>query len=124
MFIDLFPGITEQTLRHQLSTPGIRGVVLKTFGAGNAPTAPWFAEAVREAVERGTVVVSVTQCVNGAVHRRYAAGDALIAAGAVAGHDITSEAAITKLMYLFGLGLSAPEVADHFGCSICGELTA
>ena len=50
MFIDLFPGITEQTLRHQLSTPGIRGVVLKTFGAGNAPTAPWFAEAVREAV--------------------------------------------------------------------------
>ena len=124
MFIDLFPGITEQTLRHQLSTPGIRGVVLKTFGAGNAPTAPWFAEAVREAVERGTVVVSVTQCVNGAVHRRYAAGDALIAAGAVAGHDITSEAAITKLMYLFSLGLSAPEVADHFGCSICGELTA
>ena len=42
----------------------------------------------------------------------------------MAAHDITSEAAITKLMYLFSLGLSAPEVADHFGCSICGELTA
>lgn len=124
MFIDLFPGITEQTLRHQLATPGIRGVVLKTFGAGNAPTAPWFAEAVREAIERGTVVVNVTQCINGAVHHRYAAADALMAAGAVAGHDITCEAAITKLMYLFGLGLDSAEVADHFACSICGELTA
>ena len=124
MFIDLFPGITEQTLRHQLATPGIRGVVLKTFGAGNAPTAPWFAEAVREAIERGTVVVNVTQCINGAVHHRYAAADALMAAGAVAGHDIPCEAAITKLMYLFGLGLDSAEVADHFACSICGELTA
>ncbi len=79
---------------------------------------------MREAIERGTVVVNVTQCINGAVHHRYAAADALMAAGAVAGHDITCEAAITKLMYLFGLGLDSAEVADHFACSICGELTA
>ena len=124
MFIDLFPGITEATLRHQLSTPGIKGIVLKTYGAGNAPTASWFTQAIADAVKSGKVVVNVTQCVNGGVHKRYAAGDALMAAGAVSGHDITAEAAITKMMHLFGLGLTAPEVSENFEQSLCGELTA
>ena len=123
MFIDLFPGLTENTLRHLLATPGIRGIVMKTYGAGNAPTESWFTGAVREAVERGMVIVNVTQCVNGGVQKRYAAGDALSACGVVSGHDITAEAAITKMMYLFGLGLGAEDVKDHFGHSICGEMT-
>ena len=123
MFIDLFPGLTEQTLRHQLNTPGIKGIVLKTYGAGNAPTGKWFTDAIRDAVDRGVVIVNVTQCVNGGVHKRYHAGDTLAASGVVSGHDITAEAAITKMMYLFGLGLSPEDVRDHIGHSICGEIT-
>ena len=58
MFLDLNPGISEEILRHQLGTPGIKGIVLKTFGAGNAPTAQWFTDAIREAVDRGIVILN------------------------------------------------------------------
>lgn len=123
LFLDLFPGITEESLRHQLSTPGVKGIVLKTFGAGNAPTAKWFIDSLADAVKEGKVIVNVTQCVNGGVHHLYQSSDGLVSSGIVSGHDITAEAAITKLMYLFGMGLEAADVADHFGHSICGELT-
>lgn len=124
MIIDLNPGITENIIRHQLSTPNIKGIVLKTFGSGNAPTAQWFTDAIREAVEKGIVILNVTQCVNGGVHaRRYVAGDQLASTGVISGHDITCEAAITKMMYLFGLGLSVSEVRRYLECSLCGEVT-
>ena len=124
MFLDLNPGISEEILRHQLATPGIKGIVLKTFGAGNAPTYLWFLDAIRDAVDRGIVIVNVTQCVNGGVHtKRYLSGDRLAAAGVISGHDMTSEAAITKLMYLFGLGLPPAEVRKYLECSLCGEVT-
>lgn len=124
MFLDLNPGITEAVLRHQLSTPGIKGIVLKTFGAGNAPTYAWFTEAVKEAVERDIVILNVTQCVNGGVHAKmYMSGNQLASTGVISGHDITSEAAITKMMYLFGLGLSTAEVRRYLECSLCGEVS-
>ena len=123
MFLDLHPGITESTLRHQLATPGIKGIVMKTFGAGNSPTAPWFIGSIREAVERGVVILNVTQCVNGAVLNRYVGSDRLEAVGVVSGGDITSEAAITKLMYLFGLGLGPKEVTQYLRCALAGEVT-
>ena len=124
MFLDLNPGISEEILRHQLGTPGIKGIVLKTFGAGNAPTAQWFTDAIREAVDRGIGIVNITQCVNGGVHtKRYVSGDRLAATGVISGHDMTSEAAITKMMYLFGLGLEAAEVRKYLECSLCGEVT-
>lgn len=124
MFVQLFPGITGQTLGHALSTPGIKGIVLKTYGAGNAPTDRWFVDLIRSTVERGVVMVNVTQCVNGGVDsERYMTGNALAAAGVVSGHDITSEAAITKLMYLFGMGLSPVQVKKYLNCSLCGEVS-
>ena len=124
MFITLFPGITEATLRHQLATPGIKGVVLKTYGAGNGPQQKWLADALREATERGVVIVNSSQCVNGGVNAAiYATGNHLAEAGVVSGHDITSEAAITKMMYLFGEGLSPEAVRRYFDCSLCGEVT-
>lgn len=124
MSIDLFPGLDEKVLRHQLATPGIKGIVLRTYGAGNGPTQSWFIDAVRDAVERGIVILNVTQCVNGAVHtNRYMGGDYLSAAGVVSGHDLTFEAAITKMMFLFGLGLDKEEVKRRLAEPIAGELT-
>lgn len=125
MYVDLFPGIREDVVRHILKTPDIKGIVLRTFGAGNAPTYRWFLDAIREAVERGIIIVNVTQCMNGSVHPlRYLTGMELAHAGVVAGKDITAEAAITKLMYLLGKGLSPEEVRAAMEVPICGEMSA
>ncbi len=124
MFLTLFPGITETTLRHLLATPGIKGIVMKSFGAGNAPTDRWFVDAIHDAVKREIVIVNVTQCVNGGVNsERYMTGNAMSAAGVISGNDITSEAALTKLMYLFGMGLTADEVKKYLNFSLCGEVS-
>ncbi len=123
--IDLFPGLTETSLRHMLATPGIKGIVLRTYGTGNAPTAQWFTDAITDAVRRGIVIVNVTQCADGGVHPgRYLAGDILCSTGTVSGADITFEAAVTKMMFLFGLGLSPEEVRQRMTHSIAGEMTA
>ena len=120
----LYPGITEAVLRPQLLAPGAKAVVLRTFGAGNAPTETWFTDLVAEAVGAGKVVVNVTQCPAGGVEeKRYATGDALAKAGVVSGCDMTCEAAIAKLMHLFGQGLSATEVAAAMTRPLAGELT-
>lgn len=121
--VDLFPGITESTLRHLLNTPGVKGVVLKTYGAGNAPTNEWFYQVMSEAVARGIVILNITQCANGGVNSRYYAGDRLSRAGVISGHDMTCEAAVTKMMHLFGMGLSHEEVSKYLSCSLIGEIT-
>ena len=124
MCIDVFPGLTESTLRHQLATPDIKGIVLRTYGAGNAPTAPWFIDAIRDTCRRGVIVFNITQCLNGGVHsNRYEAGDILAATGVIPGHDITFEAAVTKLMHLFALGLGHDEVARRLVTPLAGEMT-
>jgi len=124
MCIDLFPGLTENTLRYLLATPDIKGVVLRTYGAGNGPTAPWFIDAIREACERGLVILNVTQCLNGSVNsNRYLAGDLLAGTGVVSGHDITFEAAITKMMHLFGRELSREDVIRQLQQPMVGEMT-
>ncbi len=124
MFLELNPGMTEHTLRHLLNTPLIKGIVLKTYGAGNSPSEPWFTDLIKDATRRGIVIVNVTQCVNGGVNNTlYETGNSLTAAGAISGHDLTSEAAITKLMYLFGMGLGSDSVKKYMECSLCGEVT-
>ena len=125
MAIDLFPGLKEEVLRHMLATPGVKGIVLRTYGAGNGPTSKWFIDALRETVEREVVLLNVTQCVNGGVHpTRYVAGDILSATGVISGSDITFEAAITKMMYLFGMNLSPQEVRTYLRQPLVGEMTA
>lgn len=124
LYMDLFPGITEQSVRHLLKTPGIKGIVMKTFGAGNGPSDPWFIDAIKESVDNGLVIVNVTQCGRGSVMPTlYHNGRELAQTGVVAGKDITSEAAITKLMYLFGKGLTAEEVKLKMAESLSGEIT-
>ena len=124
MCIDLFPGLNERTLRHLLSTPDIKGVVLRTYGAGNGPSEKWFIDTIRDACNRGIIILNVTQCVNGSVHpERYATGDLLAATGVISGYDITFEAAITKLMHLFGQNLSRSQVMERLQKSLVGEIT-
>ncbi len=123
IIIDLFPGLDERTLRHQLSAPGIKGVVLRTYGAGNAPTASWFTQAVKDAVDAGKIVLNVTQCVNGSIQPRYVTGHALAATGIISGRDITAEAALTKMMFLLGAGISESEIRTRLTHSLCGEMT-
>lgn len=123
MYLSLFPGITPTMIRHALSTPGLRGVVLKTYGAGNAPTDPFFIEAVRDAIDRGLVIVNVSQCDNGMVNpSRYETGTKLYGTGVISGHDLTSEAAITKLMFLFGQNYPIDEVKRLMEIPLVGEM--
>ena len=125
MYLSLFPGLTEDLLRYMLGAPNLRGIVLKTFGAGNAPTDEWFVRTLKEAVDRGIVIVNVTQCNNGMVDPlRYETGDGLRRAGVISGRDLTSEAAITKLMSLFGQGYSTEEVKRLMETSLVGEMHA
>ena len=86
----LFPGITAATIKGFLAPP-VRGVILETFGAGNAPQRPELMAALREACDRGVVVVSISQCAKGAVSSVYATGQSLISAGVVPGGDMTPE---------------------------------
>ena len=124
MVLTLHPGMTESTLQYLLDTPGIKGIVLRTYGAGNCPSEPWFLNLIHKATQRGLVIVNVTQCVNGGVNDTlYETGSQLNLSGVISGHDITCEAALTKLMYLFGLGLSPEEVKKYMNCAICGEVS-
>ena len=123
--LKLFPGIGEAVVRSVLGTPDLQGVVIETYGSGNAPTDQWFISALDEAIRRGVIVMNVTQCKAGAVKmRQYAASCDMDRIGVVGAGDITIEAAITKMMYLLG---NYPGDKDHvrlrLSQSLRGEIT-
>lgn len=120
----LFPGITRQTIHAMLHIPGLRGVVLETFGAGNAMTYDWFLNELHQAVQRGIVIVNVTQCLGGSVEMGiYETGNSLQQTGVIGSGDMTTEATIVKLMFLLGQGKSQHEVEEEMRRSIAGEIT-
>ena len=122
--LKLFPGISEKVVSAHLDIPGLRGLVLETYGSGNSPITPWFTERLKNAIDRGLVVVNVTQCLYGRVEmHRYKNGQQLQKLGVVSGHDITTEAALAKLMILLGSGKSSREVCRLMETSLRGEMT-
>ncbi len=127
MTLDLFPGFDPdwfQTLvTHEAADgPGARGLVLKTFGAGNAPTSRRFLDALASVRERGIPVVNVSQCPQGAVELgAYQASVGMLEAGVISGLDLTPEAALCKLMWLLGRGLDREAIAREMGRSQRGE---
>ncbi|MDR0538606.1 MAG: asparaginase [Tannerellaceae bacterium] len=122
--LKLFPGITMNVVEHILNIPELKGMVLETFGSGNAPRAATFLRLIKEAIEKGIVIVNVTQCLGGSVEmQRYETGRELLETGVVSGYDITAESAVVKLMYLFGQGMSVAEVKENLNRSLVGEIS-
>lgn len=122
--LSLFPGIQERIIREVLRTRSLRAIVMRTFGSGNAPQRPWLLRYLREASERGVVIVNISQCLAGNVEMgRYDTGFQLKNAGVVSGHDSTVEAAVTKLMYLLAT-YNDPHIIRHLmNTSLAGEIT-
>lgn len=122
--ITLFPGIRREVIERVLALDEIHGIVLRTFGSGNAPRQTWLTDAISRATNAGKVVVNITQCQKGAVEMDlYATGHQLAACGVVSGRDMTVECAVTKLMYLFGQGYSSDKVRTLMSTPLAGEMT-
>jgi L-asparaginase len=124
LILKLFPGIAEIVVKSALNIVGLKGIILETYGAGNAPTDAWFIEALTEAINKGIVIYNVTQCKGGAVDMgKYETSMKLSQIGVIGGYDITTESAIAKMMYLFGQGYSGDELKRLLMVPLRGELT-
>ena len=122
--IRVFPGLHPDVFRAMLAADGVRAVVLETYGSGNAPTADWFIEALEETIRRGIVVLNVSQCPVGSVQMdRYETGRRLRQIGVIGGADLTTEAALTKLMYLLGQNIPPARLKEELKVPIRGEMT-
>jgi L-asparaginase len=122
--LKLFPGISAASVNAILATPGLKAVVMETFGSGNAITAPWFINAIANAIKRNIIILDISQCDGGAVELgRYETSQHLLEAGVISGNDMTFEAAVTKLMFLLSSGLTNNEIKEQLQRSLRGELS-
>lgn len=123
-FIKMFPGINQKVVESILGIQGLRGVVLETYGAGNATTESWFLDAIKTAIESGIVIFNVSQCEGGKVIQgHYQTSKFLKQVGVVSGSDITAEAAITKMMYIFSKENDITKCAELLGKPLRGEMS-
>ena len=124
IIFSLFPGIQQEVVEQVLLSKELKGVIFRTYGAGNAPQKKWLIDALSKATAEGKIIINITQCAGGSVHmERYETGLQLLEAGVTSGHDSTVEAAITKLMYLLGKDLPPEEIRRRMSISFAGEIS-
>jgi len=124
VILKIFPGINRSILKAITGIEGLKGIILESFGSGNVPNLPWFTKCIRKAIEKGIIVLNVSQCAGGRVEMgQYETSINLLNAGVISGYDMTTEAAVTKLMYLLGQGFSYEVVKENLNFDLRGEIT-
>lgn len=124
VILKLFPGITPTVINAILNIKNIKAVILETYGSGNCSTDKWFIDALKKAIDKGIIILNVTQCNAGAVEQgKYETSAELKKAGVIGGNDITTEAAVTKLMYLLGSNSDIKKVKKLLTTNLQGEIT-
>ena len=122
--LKLFPGISQPLIEAVLNTTGLKGLIIETYGSGNATTETWFVDLFRKAIDKGLHVINVTQCSGGSVIMgKYSTSSQLKEIGVISGKDITTEAAVAKLMYLLGYNISPDEFQFYFEKPLRGEMS-
>lgn len=122
--LKLFPGINRKLIQAIIGTEGLRGLIIETFGSGNAPTYQWFLDDLKQYIDNGGIILNVTQCHGGSVEMGlYETSRQMLAAGVISGKDITSEASVTKLMHLLGRHSSREKVVESLNKSMAGEIS-
>ena len=123
LVLKLFPSMKKEYIAKVLDLP-YKGIILETFGAGNATTADWFLRAIQTAINNGKLILNVSQCFSGSVSQGlYETSSKLEEIGVIGGKDMTTEAALAKMMYLLGTDYSQEEIKQHLQISLRGELS-
>lgn len=124
MVVKLFPGITSKILDSCFNIDGMRGVILETYGSGNSPSESWFINSLDKAVKKGMIILNVSQCNGGRVIQgRYQTSQDLKKIGVLSGGDITTEAAVTKMMFLLANEKEDSEIRRKLITPLAGEMS-